>query len=137
MAKRESRFTSKGQVFISEVTNTDALLKNLSTSGLCIESTDVIDVLPKTRYSVDIIPEKESNIDQFSLEIESRWVKAKMKSSESGFVIVIPPGTSGKTVLEQYLAYLATQPSDEDDEEDAEEDNEKTEEKDKKEEKED
>ena len=116
MAERNTRFTSNGQVFISQVTNTDALLKNLSESGLCIESAEVMDVLPKTRYSVDIIPEKESHIDAFSLEIESRWVKAKMKTSESGFVIVVPPDTSVKAMLEQYLHYLSAQPNSEQEE---------------------
>lgn len=109
MSARDTRFSSNGQVFISQVTNTDALLKNLSASGLCIETSGFVDILPKSRYSIDIIPEEDSNLDKFSLEIESRWVKAKMKSSESGFVIVVPPGTSGKTLLEQYLNYLATQ----------------------------
>ncbi|MCL1927862.1 MAG: hypothetical protein FWG07_03590 [Treponema sp.] len=112
MAERDPRFATNGQVYISQVTNTDALLKNLSASGLCIESSGFMDVIPKTRYSVDIIPEKEANVDKFSLEIESRWVKAKMKSSESGFVIVIPPGTTGKTLLEQYIGYLASQQPD-------------------------
>ena len=109
MAERDTRFTSNGEVFISEVTNTEALLKNLSASGLCIEAPGFMEVLPKNRYSIDIIPEKEAHMDKFSLEIESRWVKAKMKSSESGFVIVVPPGTTGKTLLEQYLSFLSSQ----------------------------
>jgi hypothetical protein len=109
MPERNKRFSSNGQVFISQVTNTDVLLKNLSASGLCIESPDLIEIIPKTRYSVDIVPEKDANIDKFSLEIESRWIKTKMKSSESGFVIVIPPGISGKALLEQYLDYLSVQ----------------------------
>ena len=113
MAERDTRFNSNGQVFISQVTNTDALLKNLSTSGLCLESPGFMDVVPKSRYSIDIIPEKEANMEKFSLEIESRWVKQKMKSSESGFVIVVPPGTEGKTILEQYLDYLSDQPESE------------------------
>ena len=110
MADRDTRFSTKGEVFISEVTNTEALLKNLSSSGLCIQSPTFMEVVPKSRYSVDIVPEKDSHIDKFSLEIESRWIKAKMKSSEVGFVIVVPPGTSGKSVLEQYLKFLASQP---------------------------
>ena len=120
MAERNTRFNSNGQVFISQVSNTDALLKNLSDSGLCIESSDVIEVLPKTRYSIDIIPEKESKVEAFSLEIESRWVKAKMKTSESGFVIVVPPDTSVKAMLEQYLHYLSSQPNAEQEENDEE-----------------
>ena len=111
MSKRDARYSSKGHVFISQVTNTDALLKNLSTSGLCIETPGFIEVLPKERFTVNIIPEKEANINQFALEVESRWVKSKMKHSESGFVIVVPPGISGKDLLGQYLQYLAQQES--------------------------
>jgi hypothetical protein len=65
-------------------------------------------IVPKTRYFVDIMPEEESQIGQFHLEIESRWVKTKKQSSESGFVIVVSPETDGKTVLEQYLEYLSS-----------------------------
>ena len=109
MAERNTRFNSNGQVFISQVANTDVLLKNLSASGLCIESQKLMEIVPNTRVSVDIVPEKESNIDKFSLEIESRWIKTKLRSSESGFIIVVPPGTSGRTLLEQYLKYLEEQ----------------------------
>jgi hypothetical protein len=107
MANRDTRFTSDGKVYIAEFSNTEAVLKNLSTSGLCIQSDGFLEVLPKSRYSIDIVPEKESNLDKFNLEIESRWVRTKKQSSESGFVIVIPPGSSGKEFLEQYLNYLA------------------------------
>ena len=123
MGDRNTRFTSNGQVFISEVSNTDAMLKNVSASGLCMESKGFMDVVPNTRYSVDIIPEKDANLDKFSLEIESRWVKAKMKSSESGFVIIIPPGTSGKTLLEQYIGFLAARTEDKEATEEYEENN--------------
>ena len=116
MSERNTRFNSKGKVYISEVPNTEALLKNLSASGLCIESQGFMDIIPKTRCSIDVIPEKDSNIDKFSLEIESRWVKAKMNSSESGFVIVVPSGTSGNALLEDYLQYLATRHNTETDE---------------------
>jgi hypothetical protein len=105
---RDPRFPTQGRVYVAEVLNTDALLKNLSSSGLCIESKEFMGVVPKTRYAVDIIPEEKSKIGQFKLEVESRWVKTKKQSSESGFIIVIPPGTDGKAVLEQYLAYLSS-----------------------------
>ena len=110
MGERDSRYNSKGRVYIAEVPNTEALLKNLSTSGLCVESGEFIEVLPSGRYSMDIVPEKDSKLNQFQVEVETRWVKAKMKSSESGFVIVVPPGTEGRALLEQYLTYLASKP---------------------------
>jgi D-mannonate dehydratase len=109
MAGRGKRYQAKGQIYIAEIDNADTLLKNLSSSGLCIKKQGFMDVMPKTRYSVEITPEEESKIEKFDLEIESKWVKAKMKSSESGFVIVVPPGSSKKELLEQYLNYLKEQ----------------------------
>jgi hypothetical protein len=104
---RDERFEAKGRVYIAEVLNTEALLKNLSSSGLCIASENFLEVVPKTRYSAEIVPEGDSNLERFKVELESRWVRTKRQSSESGFVIVIPPGAENKEVLEQYLAFLA------------------------------
>jgi hypothetical protein len=105
--QRDTRFETKGRVYIAEVRNTEALLKNLSSSGLCITSEDFLEVVPKTRYSAEIVPEGDSKVEKFNVELESRWVRAKKQRSESGFVIVIPPGTENREVLEQYLAFLA------------------------------
>jgi hypothetical protein len=63
-------------------------------------------IVPTTRYTADIVPEKESNLETFKLEIESRWVRAKKQHSESGFVIVLPPGSKEAEDLKNYLAYL-------------------------------
>ena len=107
---RKTRYEAKGKVFFAEVSSTEAVLKNLSNSGLCIETPGFLEVVPKGRFSLNIVPEEESNLNQFDLEVESRWVKAKMKTSESGFVIVVPPDTSVEALLEQYLQFLATKP---------------------------
>ena len=106
---RDDRYHAHGKVYIAEVPNTEALLKNLSVNGLCIQTPGFMEVVPKTRFSLNILPEEESNLDEFNVEVESRWIKAKMQSSESGFAIVFPPGSSGKEALEQYLRFLATQ----------------------------
>ena len=107
MGSRHPRYGSKGRVYIAEVSNTELLLKNLSASGLCVESEGFMDVLPSGRYSVDIVPEEDAKLDQFKLEIESRWIRTQKRSSESGFVIVIPPGSKGTQALDRYLAFLA------------------------------
>ena len=104
---RDNRYHAKGKVYIAEVPNTEALLKNLSANGLCIQSPGFMEVVPKTHFSLSIVPEEGSNLGKFDINVESRWVKAKMKSSESGFAIVFPPGSSGKEALEQYLRFLA------------------------------
>jgi hypothetical protein len=107
MGVRHPRYDAKGRVYIAEVSNTELLLKNLSASGLCVESQEFVGVLPSARYSVDIVPEEEAGLDQFKLEIESRWIRSQKRGSESGFVIVIPPGSEGTQALERYLAFLA------------------------------
>ncbi|MDR2211958.1 MAG: PilZ domain-containing protein [Spirochaetaceae bacterium] len=107
MAQRNSRYASNGRVYIAEVSNAKILLKNLSAGGLCITSEDSLEISPKARYSVEIIPEENSQVDTFKVDVESRWVKAKKQFCESGCVMIIPAGTPSQEVLEQYLAYLA------------------------------
>jgi hypothetical protein len=104
--RKDARYPSAGKVYIAEVPNTEALLKNLSASGLSLESGEFLDIVPKAQYSVDIVPEEDSNLDKFTLNLESRWIKTNQKRSESGFVIVIPPGADA-SILQKYLAYLA------------------------------
>ncbi|MDR2143566.1 MAG: hypothetical protein LBP29_04265 [Treponema sp.] len=108
MGMREKpRYESKGQVYIAEVLDTNAVLKNLSASGLCIESGEFMDIVPHSKYVIDIFPEKEANIKPFTLDIESKWIRTKKDYSESGFVIIIPPGTSGQELLNEYLKFLS------------------------------
>jgi hypothetical protein len=105
--RRDSRYTSKGQVYIAAVLDANAVLKNLSSSGLCIESKEFMNIAPHSKYTVDVFPEKEANIKPFTLDIESKWIRTKKDLSESGFVIIIPPGTSAKELLAEYLDFLS------------------------------
>jgi hypothetical protein len=106
-ARKDPRYHAKGQVFIAEVPNTEAVIHNLSAGGLCITSSQFIDIIPNTKYQIDVVPEEESNLDKFTIDAESRWIRTKTQHSESGFVIVIPPGKSGKDLFDKYLEYLA------------------------------
>jgi hypothetical protein len=53
---------------------------------------------------IAIIPEKETNIEQFRLEIESRWVKLRKSTMESGFSIIVP---FDQKEFKDYLEYLS------------------------------
>jgi hypothetical protein len=106
-ARKDPRYHAKAQVFIAEVPNTEAVIQNLSAGGLCITSSQFIDIVPNAKYQVDVVPEEESNLEKFTIDAESRWVRTKTQRSESGFVIVIPPGNPGKALLDKYLEYLA------------------------------
>jgi hypothetical protein len=105
--RKNPRYESRGQVYIAEVLDTSAVLKNLSASGLCIESKEFMDIIPNSKYIIDVFPEKEANINPFKVAIESKWIRTKKERSESGFIIVIPPGTSGNDLLNEYLNFLS------------------------------
>ncbi|MDR0586150.1 MAG: hypothetical protein LBG26_02820 [Treponema sp.] len=105
--RKKPRYESQGQVYIAEVLDTNAVLKNLSACGLCIESKEFMDIIPHSKYTIDILPEKESNIRPFTVDIESKWIRTKKDRSESGFIIIISPGTSGEEFLNDYLNFLS------------------------------
>jgi hypothetical protein len=105
--RKAPRYESRGQVYITEVLDTKAVLKNLSASGLCIESEEFMDIVPHSKYSVSIVPEEESDINSFTVTIESKWIRTKKDRSESGFVIIIPPETSAKELFNEYLTFLS------------------------------
>jgi hypothetical protein len=105
--RKKPRYESKGQVYIAEVLDTNAVLKNLSASGLCIESKEFMNIPPHSKYTIDVFPENESNIKSFTIDVESKWIRTKKDLSESGFVIIIPPGTSAKELLAEYLNFLS------------------------------
>jgi hypothetical protein len=107
--RKDPRYHSKGKIFFAEVPNTDAVIQNLSASGLCIKSAQFIDVVPNAKYQMDLVPEEESNLEKFTVDVESRWIRTRARRSESGFVIVIPPGKPGNVLLDKYLEYLALQ----------------------------
>jgi len=83
---------------------TEASLRDLSTHGLSIKCDGYIDIEPNSPYVIAIIPEKETNLDRFRLEIESRWVKLNKFQMESGFSVIVPFNEQG---FKDYLEYLA------------------------------
>jgi hypothetical protein len=100
MKKREDRYSANADVRISE---SKLLLKNISLNGGQIHGDEFIDIIPNGKYTIMIIPEKESAIDKFELDIISRWVKMRKSGMESGFMIVLPPGSG---MVEKYIEYL-------------------------------
>jgi hypothetical protein len=104
--RSELRFLSNALVYIVDENKNEkpARLRDMSKSGLSIKSEDYIDIEPNSHYVIAIIPEKETNIDQFRLEIESRWVKLHKSQVESGFQVIVPFDQNG---FDDYLEYLA------------------------------
>ena len=104
--RNELRFLSNACVYVidEDKKETEANLRDLSGSGLSIQSDTFIDIEPNSSYVIAIIPEKETNIEQFKVEIESRWVKLNKDKVESGFSIIVP---FDKKEFSDYLEYLA------------------------------
>lgn len=104
--RNDLRFFSNALVYVenSPKEQTQAKLRDLSQNGLSIKSDTYIDIEPNSSYVVVVIPEKETNIEKFKLEIESRWVKIKKSRMESGFSVIVP---FDEKEFSEYLDYLA------------------------------
>jgi len=103
----ELRFISNANVYMVDEERSDAAinLRDLSSRGLSIESDGYIDVEPNSSYVIAIIPESETNIDKFMLEIQSRWVRVNKYKMEGGFSVLVPFDEKG---FKEYLEYLSS-----------------------------
>ena len=104
--RNELRFLSNALVYVVDDTKKEvqANLRDLSPSGLSIRSENYIDIEPQSSYVLAIIPEKETNIEKFKLEIESKWVKINRSKMESGFSVIVP---FAQKEFFEYLEYLS------------------------------
>ena len=105
--RNELRFLSNALVYIvdKEEKEKEVCLRDVSRHGLSIKSEDYINIEPNSSYVIAIIPEEETNIKKFQLEIESRWVKLNKSKMESGFSVMVP---FNKTEFDEYLEFLAS-----------------------------
>ena len=104
--RNELRFVSNALVYVNDGSEkeTEANLRDMSSNGLSIRSDGFIDIEPHSSYVIAIIPEKETNLEKFKLEIESRWIKVNKSRMESGFSVIVPFDEKG---FKDYLEYLA------------------------------
>jgi hypothetical protein len=101
IAKRmEKRYVTKAQARMSKA---ELLLKNISLHGGCVQGEEFVDAAPNEKNVMAIIPEKESKIKEFDVDIISKWIRLNKKRIESGFIIM-PPAES--ELLEEYVEYL-------------------------------
>ena len=107
--RKERRYSASARVQMNEAV---LLLKDVSLSGGCIQSDEFLEIVPNGNYTILIIPEAESRVDTFEVDIVSRWVRMKRNGSETGFIVVVPPGNR---VMEHYIKYLKTRTADNED----------------------
>ena len=103
--RNELRFVSNALVYVVDdnMNQKEAKLRDLSSRGLSIKCDGYIDIEPNSSYVIAVIPEKESNIEKFQMEIESRWVKINKHKMESGFSVIVP---FDENEFKDYLQYL-------------------------------
>lgn len=102
--RKNSRFSSQARVRIPEVFKGEAVLKDISITGCGIESAKQIDIEPGARLSMEVICEPVSRIDNFDLQVESKWVRKDASYCQVGFAIIASP--TGKQ-FQNYVDYLS------------------------------
>ncbi|MDR0568626.1 MAG: PilZ domain-containing protein [Spirochaetaceae bacterium] len=103
--KRKSiRYRTRAKASIPGVLENDALLKDISVTGCCIECTIRAHIKPDTQYTLQITPEPDSQIGTFDLLAQSRWIRSETDSCEIGFMILESP--KGKQ-FQRYVDYLS------------------------------
>ena len=104
--RSELRFLSDALVYVEDGSQnkTEANLRDVSQNGLSIQRNGFIDIEPNSSYVIAIVPEEETNIKKFQLEIESRWIKLNKSKMESGFQVLVP---FNEKEFREYLDYLA------------------------------
>ena len=101
--RKNRRYQTLARVRIPGILEGETLLKDLSVTGCCVECTSLLDIKPDTQYRLEIFPEGASNIGNFDLFVESKWVRTENYSSEVGFNIIASP--KGK-LFQRYVDYL-------------------------------
>ena len=106
--RKSTRYPTLARALIPDVFDGEALLKDLSITGCCVEYTMYVDVKPNTAYTVKVIPDSAAKIAPFELQVESRWVRSGGYSCEIGFTIIESPKGRDFQYYVDYLAWRAT-----------------------------
>ncbi|MDR2079155.1 MAG: PilZ domain-containing protein [Treponema sp.] len=102
--RKSIRYPTLARALVPEVFDGEALLKDLSITGCCVEYTMCVDVKLNVQYKLQVIPDSAAKIAPFELQVESRWVRTGGYSCEIGFAITVSP--KGRD-FQRYVDYLA------------------------------
>ena len=104
MEKRiNQRFQSIAKAKINGADYGELLLKDISITGCCLESTMQIELGKGIRHRIEIIPEKAAGIGKFEIVAELKWTESGGYSTDFGFSILESP--KGK-LFQRYVDYL-------------------------------
>jgi hypothetical protein len=102
--RKSVRYPVLARAHMPDVFKDEALVKDLSITGCCIECTMYVDIIIGDHYKIEIIPEAVSGVDKFGLLAKSCWIRTGGYSCEIGFLIVASP--KGK-LFQRYVDYLS------------------------------
>ena len=102
--RKSRRYPSIARAKIPGLFTGDALLKDISVTGCCIECTMQVEVDPDSEYTITIHPEKEAGVRSFNLIVECKWCHSGACSCCIGFAIKQSPK---KKDFLKYVDYLA------------------------------
>ena len=102
--RENTRFQTFAAVKIKGRKEQEFPLKDLSITGCRIECPAELVIMPDKHYTFHVIPEAAAEIDSFDIDVESKWVRIRGQSCESGFSILKSP--KGKQ-FQRYVDYLS------------------------------
>jgi hypothetical protein len=82
----------------------ESLLKDISITGCRVECSSLADIQINANYTLEIIPEVNSKIGRFDLEVKAVWISPAGYSGDVGFAISSSP--KGK-LFQRYVDYLS------------------------------
>ncbi|MDR1411973.1 MAG: PilZ domain-containing protein [Spirochaetaceae bacterium] len=101
---RAPRYTSLAMVSINGFEG-QAVLRNVSIGGFCMESKTFADMDVSAVYTIRIDPETSAGISRFELTVELRWILSSPEKFSVGFKTV----RGSNRLFEQYVGFLKEQ----------------------------
>ncbi len=102
--RKSPRYATIAHATVNGLAVGDAVLRDLSITGCRLEFSAAVALTEGSRYKIVVQPEAVAQVEDFELEVESRWSRTDYDSFEVGFFILASP--KGKAFL-RYVDYLA------------------------------
>jgi hypothetical protein len=98
--RRAQRYESTATIRINGFEG-QALINNINTGGFCMTSKTYVEIGQGQRYTMQIIPEPNAQLETIELEVEVRWTRVTGTRFIAGFQIL-----RSNQVLKTYITYL-------------------------------
>jgi hypothetical protein len=86
----------------------EALLKNISVTGFCMQSKTYANLTPGNKYIIRLFPEDSAGLEAIESEVEVRWVRSEVSKFEVGLLVTKYNGAGAKN-MEKYIDHLKSQ----------------------------